>query len=143
MHGPATLITAVLTVKQFLTYVNGSAFQPAIAVGLRMPDSYFDDAAAAMLSKHELLGDALRAAGFEVFAPQGGYFTVADASALGGADAAAFCRALPERVGVAAIPISAFVAPGNQSQYAGLVRFAACKRVDVIAEAARRLSGLR
>lgn len=143
MHGPAALITAVLTVKQFLTYVNGSAFQPAIAVGLRLPDSYFDDAAAIMLRKHELLGDGLRAAGLEVFAPQGGYFTVADASALGGADAAAFCRALPERAGVAAIPISAFVARENQAQYSGLVRFAACKRVEVIEEAARRLSGLR
>ncbi|MEV7620281.1 aminotransferase class I/II-fold pyridoxal phosphate-dependent enzyme [Microbacterium sp. NPDC089321] len=143
MHGPAALITAVLTVKQFLTYVNGSAFQPAIAVGLRLPDSYFDEAAAVMLRKHELLADGLRAAGLDVFVPQGGYFTVADASALGGADAAAFCRALPERAGVAAIPISAFVARENQAQYAGLVRFAACKRVEVIEEAARRLSGLR
>ncbi|QMU97710.1 aminotransferase class I/II-fold pyridoxal phosphate-dependent enzyme [Microbacterium esteraromaticum] len=143
IHGPAALITAVLTVKQFLTYVNGSAFQPAIAVGLRLPESYFDDAAATMLRKHELLGASLRAAGFEVLAPQGGYFTVADATALGGEDAAAFCRALPERVGVAAIPISAFVTPENQGQYAGLVRFAACKRVEVIEEAARRLAGLR
>lgn len=143
VHGPATLITAVLTVKQFLTYVNGSAFQPAIAVGLRLPDAYFHDAAATMQRKHRLLGDALRAAGFDVFAPQGGYFTVADATALGGADAAAFCRALPERAGVAAIPISAFVTPENQQPYAGLVRFAACKRVEVLEEAGRRLSGLR
>lgn len=143
VHGPAALITAVLTVKQFLTYVNGSPFQPAVAVGLRMPDAFFTDSAATMLRKHELLGDALRTAGFEVFAPQGGYFTVADASALGGADAAAFCRALPERVGVAAIPISAFVAPEDRPQYEGLVRFAACKRVEVIEEAARRLAALR
>lgn len=143
MHGPAALITAVLTVKQFLTYVNGSAFQPAVAVGLRLPDEYFAQAREALRRKHELLGDALRAAGFEVHAPRGGYFTVADATALGGVDAAAFCRALPERAGVAAIPISAFVAAEHQAEYAGLVRFAACKRVEVLEEAARRLAALR
>src|SRR5690606_7758031 len=140
IHGPAHLITAVLTVKQFLTYVNGSAFQPAIAVGLRMPDAFFTDAAAALARKHEILGDGLRAAGFEVFSPQGGYFTVADATALGGADAAAFCRALPERAGVVAIPLSAFVSSEHQGDYAGLVRFAACKRIDVIEEAVARLA---
>ncbi|MFE6995333.1 aminotransferase class I/II-fold pyridoxal phosphate-dependent enzyme [Microbacterium sp. NPDC057659] len=143
VHGPAALITAVLTVKQFLTYVNGAPFQPAVAVGLRLPDSYFADAAAALLRKHELLGGALRSAGFEVHSPQGGYFTVADATALGGADAAAFCRALPDRAGVVAIPLSAFVSPERQSSYAGLVRFAACKRVEVLEEAARRLTALR
>ncbi|MFD5224980.1 aminotransferase class I/II-fold pyridoxal phosphate-dependent enzyme [Microbacterium sp. NPDC058342] len=143
VHGPADLITALLTVKQFLTYVNGSPFQPAIALGLRLPDAYFDDARSALLRKHGLLGDALRAAGFEVHAPAGGYFTVADATALGGADAAAFCRALPERAGVVAIPITAFVAPEHHAAYAGLVRFAACKRVEVLEEAATRLAALR
>lgn len=143
VHGPAALITAVLTVKQYLTYVNGSPFQPAIALGLRLPDAVFADAASALRAKHALLGEALRTAGFEVHAPQGGYFTVADATALGGADAAAFCRALPERAGVVAIPISAFVSAAHRDGYAGLVRFAACKRVDVLEEAARRLTGLR
>jgi len=140
IHGPADLITAVLTVKQYLTYVNGSAFQPAIAVGLRLPDSFFADAATALSRKHEILGDGLRSAGFDVSAPQGGYFTVADASRLGGADAAAFCRALPERAGVVAIPMSAFVSQEHQADYAGLVRFAACKRVEVLEEAAARLA---
>ncbi len=142
VHGPADLITAVLTVKQFLTYVNGSAFQPAIAVGLRLPDAFFADAATALRAKHELLGAALRQAGFTVHPPQGGYFTVADATALGGADAASFCRELPGRAGVVAIPISAFVAAENRDRYAGLVRFAACKRVEVLEEAARRLAAL-
>ncbi|MFK4853292.1 aminotransferase class I/II-fold pyridoxal phosphate-dependent enzyme [Microbacterium sp. ZW T6_19] len=140
VHGPADLITAVLTVKQYLTYVNGAPFQPAVAVGLRLPESYFADAAALLARKHEILGEGLRAAGFEVHAPQGGYFTVADATALGGADAAAFCRALPERSGVVAIPLSAFVSPGHRDRYAGLVRFAACKRIEVLEEAAARLA---
>jgi len=140
IHGPADLITAVLTVKQYLTYVNGSAFQPAIAVGLRMPDAFFADASATMARKHTILGAGLRDAGFEVIPPQGGYFTVADASALGGADAAAFCRALPDRAGVVAIPLDAFVSAEHRGAYSGLVRFAACKRVEVLEEAAARLA---
>ncbi len=140
VHGPADLITAVLTVKQYLTYVNGSPFQPAIAAGLRLGDDFFTGAAETLAHKHEVLGDGLRAAGFTVAAPQGGYFTVADATALGGSDAAAFCRALPERAGVVAIPLSAFVSPANRADYAGLVRFAACKRIEVLEEAASRLA---
>jgi len=142
VHGPAALITAVLTVKQYLTYVNGSPFQPAVAVGLRLDDDYFTGAASALARKHEILGDGLQAAGFTVHAPQGGYFTVADATALGGADAAAFCRALPERAGVVAIPLTAFVSEGRRGEYGGLVRFAACKRVEVLEEAASRLAAL-
>lgn len=142
VHGPADLITAVLTVKQFLTYVNGSPFQPAIAVGLRLPDAYFLESAAVLQRKHELLGDALTDAGFTVHAPQGGYFTVADATPVGGADAAALCRALPERAGVAAIPLTAFVSAERRADYDGLVRFAACKRVEVLQEAASRLAAL-
>lgn len=142
VHGPADLVTAVLTVKQFLTYVNGSPFQPAIAAGLRLPDAFFADAASALARKHELLGAGLRAAGFTVFPPRGGYFTVADATPLGGADAAGFCRALPERAGVVAIPLSAFVSPRHQRDYAGLVRFAACKRVEVLEDAVARLAAL-
>ncbi|AMG85126.1 MULTISPECIES: aminotransferase class I/II-fold pyridoxal phosphate-dependent enzyme [Microbacterium] len=142
VHGPAALITAVLTVKQYLTYVNGAPFQPAVAVGLRLDDAFFTDAAAVLARKHAILGDGLRAAGFTVHAPQGGYFTVADATALGGADAAGFCRTLPDRAGVVAIPLTAFVSPAQRSAYAGLVRFAACKRIDVLEEAAARLAGL-
>ncbi|WP_312673149.1 aminotransferase class I/II-fold pyridoxal phosphate-dependent enzyme [Microbacterium sp.] len=143
VHGPAALITAVLTVKQYLTYVNGAPFQPAVAVGLRLDDAYFSDAASQLARKHAILGDGLRAAGFTVHAPQGGYFTVADATALGGTDAAAFCRALPERAGVVAIPLTAFVSPARRAEFAGLIRFAACKRVEVLEEASARLADLR
>lgn len=140
VHGPEDLITAVLTVKQYLTYVNGSPFQPAIAEGLRLGDAFFTGAAATLAHKHEILGAGLRAAGFTVHPPQGGYFTVADASALGGADAAEFCRALPERAGVVAIPLTAFVSKARRDEYTGLVRFAACKRVEILEDAATRLA---
>ena len=142
ISGPAPLIDAVLAVKQFLTYVNGSPFQPAIATGLRLGDDFFRGIADTLRAKRDLLGEGLRTAGFEVSTPAGSYFTVADARALGATDAAAFCRALPQRAGVVAIPLTAFATPEHRAEYATLVRFAACKRVDVLAEAASRLARL-
>ena len=138
--GPAELIEAVLAVKQFLTYVNGAPFQPAIATGLRLPDAFFAGLAASLADKRDLLGEGLRAAGFVVSPPAGSYFTVADAAPLGAVDAHEFCRSLPERAGVVAVPLTAVVTAGHRADYATLVRFAACKRVEVLREAAERLS---
>ncbi|MDL9980898.1 pyridoxal phosphate-dependent aminotransferase [Microbacterium candidum] len=140
--GPADLVDAVLAVKQFLTYVNGAPFQPAIATGLRLPDAFFHGTADTLKAKRDVLGTGLHAAGFEVFEPAGTYFTVVDAAPLGATDAAAFCRSLPERAGVVAIPLTAFVTSGHRSAYATLVRFAACKRTEVLEEAAARLAAL-
>ncbi|MET0782374.1 MAG: aminotransferase class I/II-fold pyridoxal phosphate-dependent enzyme [Microbacterium sp.] len=140
--GPADLVDAVLAVKQFLTYVNGAPFQPAIATGLRLPDAFFDEIARTLRRKRDLLGSGLRAAGFDVSVAAGSYFTVADAAPLGATDAAEFCRTLPDRAGVVAIPLTAFVSPGRRSDYATLVRFAACKRVGVLEDAASRLTAL-
>src|SRR3546814_10193576 len=103
------LVSAVLAVKQFLTYVNGSPFQPAVATGLRLPDAFFTGIAATLRDKRDLLGAGLREAGFGVSVPSGSYFTVADAASLDATDADAFCRALPERAGVVGIPLTAFV----------------------------------
>jgi N-succinyldiaminopimelate aminotransferase len=139
---PRALIDAINAVKQFLTYVNGAPFQPAIAVGLGLPTSYFVDAAETLASKRDILSAGLDSAGFGVSRPDGSYFIVADAAPLGFADAAEFCRALPALVGVVAVPITAFVRPENRSGYNSLVRFAFCKRVDVLTEAAERLSRL-
>lgn len=146
ISGPAALVDAVLAVKQFLTYVNGAPFQPAIATGLRLPDAYFDGIAGVLRAKRDLLGAGLRAAGFEVSVPSGSYFTVARIPGHDEddhLDAAAFCRELPARAGVVAIPLTAFVGAEHRRAYAGLVRFAACKRLDVLEEAARRLADMR
>ncbi|CDK01258.1 putative N-succinyldiaminopimelate aminotransferase DapC [Microbacterium sp. C448] len=140
--GPAPLITAVNTVKQYLTYSNGTPFQPAIATGLRLHDSFFEGIASELALKRDILGAGLRAAGFTVSEPRGSYFTVADASPLGVTDAAAFCRDLPQRAGVVGVPVSAFVTTEHRAQYATLVRFAACKRVEVLEDAAGRLAAL-
>ncbi len=140
---PARLVAPILAVKQFLTYVNGAPFQPAIAVGLRLPDEYFITAAATLRAKRDLLSEGLAAAGFDVGRPDAGYFLIADAAPLGITDAAEFCRALPALAGVVAVPVTAFVRPDARSAYASLVRFAFCKRVDVLERAAAQLADLR
>lgn len=141
--GPADLVDAVLAVKQFLTYTNATPFQHAIAAGLALPGAYFTGIAAALRAKRDLLAAGLHDAGYAVSPAAGTYFTVADASheLEPGQDAGDFCRALAGRVGVAAIPLTAFVSPAHRSEYASLVRFAACKRLEVIAEASARLRG--
>ncbi|MGZ0710500.1 aminotransferase class I/II-fold pyridoxal phosphate-dependent enzyme (plasmid) [Coraliomargarita sp. W4R53] len=138
--GPAPLIEAILAVKQYLTYSNGAPFQPAIAVGLNLADSFFEGIARELRVKRDVLGEGLRAAGFDVSVPAGSYFTVADASPLGVTDARELCRELPERAGVAAIALTAFSTETNRHEYATLLRFAACKRSDVLRDAAQRLA---
>nr|BFD83652.1 pyridoxal phosphate-dependent aminotransferase [Streptomyces sp. Xyl84] len=133
----APLVTAVRSAKQFLTYVSAGPFQYAIAEALRLPDSYFDGLRADLRRKRDLLGDGLRAAGFQVHRPQGTYFITTDISPFGEKDAYAFCRALPERCGVVAVPSSVFY----DDPHAGRtqVRFAFCKKDEVLQEAADRL----
>jgi N-succinyldiaminopimelate aminotransferase len=140
---PPPLRDAILTVKQFLTYVNGAPFQPAIALGLDLPDSYFQDVADSLARRCGLLSAGLHAAGFEVSTPAGGYFVVADAAPLGYDDAVAFCRELPHLIGVVAIPLTAFVEPAHWEPYQSLVRFAFCKRDEVLTDAVSRVANLR
>ena len=142
LTAPAELVTAILAVKQFLTYVNGAPFQPAIAAGLALPDAFFTGIAAALAHKRDVLSAGLRAAGFDVHRSDGTYFVVADAAPLGHPDAVEFCRRLPELTGVVAVPLSAFCRDEYARRTASLVRFAFCKRVEVLEEAAARLATL-
>ncbi|GMA29861.1 aminotransferase class I/II-fold pyridoxal phosphate-dependent enzyme [Arenivirga flava] len=142
LSGPLDLVRAITAVKQYLTYVNGAPFQPAIAVGLRLPDAFFTGAADALRAKRDLLSASLREAGFAVSTPQGGYFVVADAAPFGVTDAADFARRLPELAGVVGVPLTAFVLPEHREGYRSLIRFAYCKRPEVLQEAAGRLAGL-
>lgn len=138
--GTADLVTAVRSAKQFLTYVASGPFQYAIAEALRLPDSYFEDFRAGMRAKRELLAGGLEQAGFTVFRPAGTYFITTDIRPLGESDGFAFCRTLPERCGVVAIPNAVFY--DHREQGAPFVRFAFCKRTDVLEEAAARLKAL-
>ena len=143
LSGPAELVDAIIAVKQFLTYVNGSPFQPAIALGLAMPDEYFTAAASALAAKRDVLSAGLRGAGFEVSRPDGAYFVIADAAPLGFDDAVELCRRLPKLAGVVGIPLAAFVRPERRAGYRSMVRFAFCKRTAVLESAAQNLVNLR
>ncbi|MGZ9932335.1 pyridoxal phosphate-dependent aminotransferase [Streptomyces sp. NC-S4] len=137
---PPELITAVRSAKQFLTYVSSGPFQYAIAEALALPDSYYDAFRADLAAKRDILADGLTAAGFEVFRPQGTYFITTDITPLGEKDGLAFCRALPERCGVVAIPNQVFY--DDKAAGRTQVRWAFCKREDVLREAAERLRRL-
>jgi N-succinyldiaminopimelate aminotransferase len=137
------LVSQILAVKQFLTFVNGAPFQPAIAVGLGLPDAYFDGIKTTLEAKRDLLSAGLVAAGFPVSHPSGSYFVVADAKGLGYDDAVDLCRRLPSLAGVVGVPISAFCHPALATEYASLVRFAFCKKTEVLERASAQLAGLR
>ncbi|AWE51488.1 pyridoxal phosphate-dependent aminotransferase [Streptomyces nigra] len=134
------LVTAVRSAKQYLTYVSAGPFQYAVAEALSLPDSYFDDFRADMLAKRNILAGGLEEAGFTVYRPAGTYFITADIRPLGESDGIEFCRTLPERAGVVAIPTAVFY--DHRDQGAPFVRFAFCKQTHVLEEAASRLKTL-
>jgi len=135
--GSAELVTAVRTVKQFLTFVSGGPFQYAVAEGLALPDSYYAQLNGDLRARRDLLCDGLAEAGFAVYRPAGTYFVTTDISALGETDGIAFCRSLPERAGVVAIPAAVFYDDAKAGE--SLVRFAFCKKPEVLEEALTRL----
>jgi N-succinyldiaminopimelate aminotransferase len=138
MSGPEPLVTAAKTAKQFLTYVNGAPFQPAMAVGLALPDSYFQTLAATLQTARNHLVAGLSQAGFTAYEPEATYFATVDIRTRAAhGDGMAFCRSLPERCGVVAVPSEVFYVRPEHGRH--LVRFACCKRLDVIDEAIERL----
>ncbi|MBC3763997.1 pyridoxal phosphate-dependent aminotransferase [Quadrisphaera oryzae] len=138
VHGPSELVGAVRAVKQFLTYVSGAPFQPAVAAALRLPEEVFTGFAAQLEAKRDLLSEGLAAAGFAVNRCEGTYFVTADVRPLGLTDASALAWRMPEEVGVAAIPVQVFC--DDPSAAPSLLRFAFCKRDDVLHAAVERLA---
>ena len=138
--GPAHLIRAVTTAKQFLTFTSGAPLQPAIAYALSLDDAYFRQLATRLQAKRDRLCTGLRDVGFTVFVPQGTYFVTTDIRPLGYGDGVQFCLDLPERCGVVAIPHEVF--HDNKPTGRPLVRWAFCKQDEVLDEAVRRLRTL-
>jgi N-succinyldiaminopimelate aminotransferase len=143
--GAADLIKGVRAAKQYLSYVGGAPFQPAVAYALNSEQAWVAALRDSLQDKRDRLGSALTGLGFEVHDSFGTYFLCADPRPLGYHDSTAFCAELPERAGVAAIPMSAFCDPGaaHAGAWNHLVRFAFCKRDDTLDEAIRRLGVLR
>ena len=141
--GSPELIAGVRTAKQYLSYVAGGPFQPAVAYALDNEDTWVIGLRDSLQSRRDLLATALETIGFEVQRCSGTYFPCADPRPLGFADGTQFCEELPYKIGVAAIPMSAFGEPtGEVSQWNHLVRFAFCKREATLAEAVARLTAL-
>ena len=138
---PPALVSAVRSAKQFLTYVASGPFQYAAATALALPDEYFATLRADLRRKRDLLVDGLSAAGFEVFQPEGTYFVTTDISGLSEKNGMEFCRELPERCGVVAIPNQVFYDDVEAAR--SLVRFAFCKKDEVLVEAVERLGRLK
>jgi N-succinyldiaminopimelate aminotransferase len=139
--GRPELVTAVRTAKQFLTYVSGAPFQPAVAHALRMGDAPLEELRASLQARRDRLCAGLAEVGFEAFVPAGTYFVTTDIRPLGHDDGVEFCRDLAHKVGVVAIPCQVFYADPARGRH--LVRWAFCKREDVLDLALERLSALR
>ena len=142
LSGPQELVAAIRTVKQFLTYSSGTPFQAAIATALALPDEFYQGVADTLRRKRDILSEGLQAAGFDVYAPQGTYFVNVDTAPLGITDSVDLARRLPGLVGVAAIPVPVFCHPQGAERTRSLLRFAFCKKVEILEEAASRLAGL-
>ena len=136
--GPAPLVSAVNAAKQFLSYTSGAPLQPAIAAALGLDDAFYTGVAAELQARRDQLCDGLEALGFTVFRPRGTYFATTDVRPLGFDDGVEFCRALPERAGVVAIPHQVFY--DNVEVGRPLVRWAFCKTAPVLDEALNRLA---
>ena len=134
------LVDAVRTAKQFLTYVSGGPFQHAIAVGLRLPDERINALGVELKEKRDRLTAGLASAGLTVYPSAGTYFVTVDIRSVGETDGYAFCRSLPERCGVVAVPNVVFY--DDVEAGSPLVRFAFCKKLEVIDDAVARLQKL-
>jgi N-succinyldiaminopimelate aminotransferase len=136
---PADLVRAVSTAKQFLTFATGAPFQPAIAQALALDDDYFAEFRASMQAKRDRLCEGLADVGLEVLRPQGTYFVTTDIRSIGYDDGVEFCRSLPHKCGVVAVPHEVFYDHAEVGR--PLVRWAFCKRDEVLDEAVARLRG--
>jgi N-succinyldiaminopimelate aminotransferase len=134
------LVSAVRTTKQFLTYVSSGPFQYAAAQALGLPDEYYEGLAADLKAKRDLLAGGLKEIGFEVYQPDGTYFITTDVAVLGERDGVEFCLNLPDKAGVVAIPSVVFY--DDKEAGRTQVRFAFCKREEVLREALSRLAVL-
>jgi N-succinyldiaminopimelate aminotransferase len=138
---PPELTAAVRTAKQFMTFTNGTPFQHAIVIALGLGDDFFAEFTSSYQARRDKLVDGLSGIGFEVFPPDGTYFVTADVRSVGFEDGFDFCRTMPAKLGVAAVPNAAFYIDPRRGQ--SLVRFAFCKTDALLDEGIKRLSALR
>ncbi|WP_420903169.1 aminotransferase class I/II-fold pyridoxal phosphate-dependent enzyme [Streptomyces antimycoticus] len=137
VSGPAPLVAAVAAAKQFLTYASGTPYQEALARALGSVEEWAADLRETLRHNRNLLSDGLTRAGLRPYRADAGYFLQADVRPWGYADGVTFCRELPERAGVVAIPTSAFYESADAPVW--LVRFSFCKQEESIRTAVEQL----
>jgi len=140
VHAPTELVGAVHTVKQHLSFTSGAPFQRAMVTALNLGDDYFTGLADDLRVRRDLIVDGLSSVGLTVYPAMGTYYVTADVGPLGYDDGMDFCHDLPGRCGVVAVPTRVFY--DDQEAGRSIVRFAYCKRLEVLHEAIERLSRL-
>ena len=140
VHAPTELVGAVHTVKQHLSFTSGAPFQRAMVTALNLGDDYFTGLADDLRVRRDLIVDGLSSVGLTVYPAMGTYYVTVDVGPLGYDDGMDFCRDLPGRCGVVAVPTRVFY--DDQEAGRSIVRFAYCKRLEVLHEAIERLSRL-
>ncbi|MEQ9397887.1 MAG: aminotransferase class I/II-fold pyridoxal phosphate-dependent enzyme [Longimicrobiales bacterium] len=136
---PAELTGAIRKVHDFLTVGAPAPLQEACAAGMdQLERSYYTSMAEEYRERREVLVPALQDAGFRCAAPQGAYYVLADFSDIStGEDDTTFAKRLTAEGGVASVPGSSFFSVKERGR--SLIRFAFCKRVETLHEAADRL----
>jgi N-succinyldiaminopimelate aminotransferase len=135
--GPAELVDAVYSAKQWLTFSNAAPLQPAIAHALDQESGFYDALAKELQGKRDLLCAGLAELDMDVYRPEATYFVTSDVRRYGYPDGLSFCLALPERAGVVAIPSQGFYDDQDEGRHK--VRWAFCKETSVIEEGIDRL----
>ncbi|WP_298176722.1 pyridoxal phosphate-dependent aminotransferase [Saccharomonospora sp.] len=134
------LTSAVRAAKQFLTFVSGGPLQPAVAHALRHELPWVESLRESLQGKRDRLSAGLADAGFAVRPSAGTYFVCADVRPLGFTNAEELAWRLPESIGVATVPVSVFT--DHPKEWNHLLRFAFCKREEVLDEVIQRLRTL-
>jgi aminotransferase len=135
---PAWLTDAIRKVHDFLTVGSPAPLQEAVATALeRLGPEYYQGMREAYRHRRDVLVQGLRDAGFTCAAPEGAYYVLAGFSSLSDEDDTTFSRRLTRDAGVAPVPGSSFFSEPGRGR--ALVRFAFCKRIGTLEEAAERL----
>jgi len=137
---PPALTAEFRKVHQYLTFCTFTPAQYAFAEVLDTLPAHDQELPAFYAAKRDRFRALLADSRFELPPVPGGYFQLADYSAISGQGDREFCEWLTREVGVAAIPLSAFyAAPPIQQR---LVRFCFAKSDATLEAAAEKLCAI-
>ncbi len=137
---PEEIIERAKKVHDFLTVGAAAPLMEAAVVGLQMGDDYYKDLLDVYSAKRTLFLNGLDRLGIQHSKPEGAYYVMLDVSEFKGyANDVEFCEKLAEKVGVGAVPGSAFF---DIPEYR-YVRLHFAKSEDTLNEALNRLEKMK